>query len=184
MNKLFFQRLFPPLLLVGMLLTVAFVQRFEEPYPAIYQPAFQYATTDTDRVRTQVAEIVAYTTDGKAIALNYEDLFRFAPDNRDVFLFRMIPDSVPTYLLQEAADKNWRKQLIGIIITDYQDAVEEKKANEYQAWLTSLEDLAEAHTGEDLAGLELKLYDVTYQLSSGETEQQPRATKKILFSPL
>ena len=164
-----------------MLLTVAFVLRVEEPYPAIYQPAFQYASPVTTQVYTQVADITAHTADGESVSLEYEDLFRFAPDNRDVFLFRMMPDSVPTSPVRTSAPSSWRKRLKKALIADYQDAMLEKRAHEYAAWLASLEDLAEAQTGQDLVSLELTLYDVTYYLLTGETEQQLKATKHIRF---
>lgn len=181
MNYPLFLRLFPLLLLVGMLLTVAFVHRFEEPYPAIYQPAFQYASPDTDQITTQVADVVAHTADGQTIALDYEDLFRFAPDNRDVFLFRMLPDSVPAPPPPRAPARSWRKQLKRWLFADYRASVQKKRASEYPTWLASLETSAEARAGQDVTHLTFTLYDITYNLSSGDTERQHKATKELVF---
>lgn len=182
MNKILFQQLFTPILLLGMSLTLAFVHRYEEPYPAIYQPAFQRASPQLDQLYTQVATVTARTADGESLAIDYEDIFPFAPDNRDAFLFRMLPDTVPERETNRGTRKSRAKTLKNFIITRYQTQMQGKKANEYEAMLRYLEQRAEERTGQDIVALEFGLYGVNYRISTDRTDRFLEATKKIYFS--
>lgn len=80
----------PPLLLLLNGLVLWFTYRYEEPYPAITQPAFARATSTPERIVSTEATITVQTTTGRQSTLSFERLLPYMVANRGTRMFAIM----------------------------------------------------------------------------------------------
>jgi len=154
----------PFVLFIFLIFVVVFILRYEEPYPAIYQPAFAYASNTPGNIHTRISTIEISYSNGCTTNASYSTIFPFAPSNRGTFLFET---------LEELDNKDFNTKssfLKKIILDDYKNHKILNRDKELYSFKKYLKKIAPENCSGTPISYKFSLYDVSANLKENEID--------------